>query len=153
MAIGIFICRTQVALGMPLKYIRTGKCGVKPASATTCTPCTASAISADTTKKSLTLPLQVAALGAQMTPPTFRSQFVALSSSGVQFQSPPKIHGPLSVLRVKATDSRVLRFSLAWVVRFGTPSVIQVSLRYSDPKLTPPLPITAAFFIMKRPSG
>ena len=126
---GDLICLAHTALGIPLKYSRTGECGQSPVSATTCTLCTASAMSAETTKKSLTLPLQVAALGAQMTAPTLVSQLVALSSSGVQFQSAPIIHGPRMVLSVKATVSSRSRLSLAWMLWFGTPSVIHVSLR------------------------
>ena len=49
-----------------------------------------------------------------MTPPTFLSQPVAASSCGVQFQSPPRIQGPINPERVKAMESKRSRLHLAW---------------------------------------
>ena len=71
MLCGAWITRTMVFRGVPLKCRRAGECGVIPSSPMVTQLCTWSEMVAATTKKSYTEPLQVGAVGAWMTPPTF----------------------------------------------------------------------------------
>ena len=50
-----------------------------------------------------------------MTPPTLSNQPVLVRSAGVQFQSPPTIHGPTRLLIVKAADLRRPRLLSEWI--------------------------------------
>ena len=98
-----------------MKISLAGECGVNPASPILCVLWTWSEMPAATTKKSYTLSLHVGALGARMTPPTFWSHPVAARSAGVQFQSPPRIHGPTSPESVNAMESKRSRLHLACI--------------------------------------
>ena len=83
-----------------------------------------------------------------MTPSTFFSQPVASSSSGVQFQSPPTIHGPTRPEIVNAIESRRSRLHLARMP--PCPTMLNM---YGLPTCTPPLPMADTLFMQKCPGA
>ena len=85
-------------------------------------------------------------MGAWITPPTFWSQPVAIRSSGVQFQSPPMIHGPTNPESVKAIESKRSRLHLARM----PPCPIMLNM-YGLPTCTPPFPMADTLFMQKCP--
>ena len=83
-----------------------------------------------------------------MVPPTLFSHPVCSSSAGVQFQSPPTIQGPTTLLRVKATE--LSRSRLFFALMPPLPTSLK---QYIEPKWMPPLPMAAILFMPKWPLG
>ena len=110
---GALSCLTMTTLGLARMSILAPEWGVQRVSPSVCTESTAWAKDTATTKKSYTLPLQVAAAGTLMTPPMSLSHPAAASSAGVQFQSLPMHHGPLLHLRTPAMPCSRSRLHLA----------------------------------------
>ena len=121
---------------------RTPRCGVVPASISTCTPTTKSAMRFDTTKKSMTLVPHDGNVDAKTVPPFIWGQFDRISSSGEFCQSAIAIHGPSTASRSCVAASRILR--LVGLVSFSPET------RYSVSTWMPPLTTPGNHAIRKR---